>query len=95
MTKYRKKPVEIDAMQFKSTAEGDQRRLWDYQDIFWRWLNGKSKGGECRSEGGCLIIPTLEGDMKASDGDYIIEGVSGELYPCKPDIFKETYELVE
>ncbi len=41
-----------------------------------------------------LIIPTLEGDMKASIGDYIITGIHGEQYPCKPDIFKETYEEV-
>lgn len=39
-----------------------------------------------------LIIHTLEGDMKASPGDYIITGVNGEQYPCKPDIFKKTYE---
>lgn len=42
-----------------------------------------------------LDIYTLEGTMHASVGDYIITGVHGELYPCKPDIFKETYELVE
>ena len=42
-----------------------------------------------------VIIPTLEGDMKASPGDWIITGVQGEKYPCKPDIFESTYELVE
>lgn len=42
-----------------------------------------------------MIIHTLEGDMKASVGDYIITGVNGEQYPCKPDIFKKTYEPVE
>ena len=42
-----------------------------------------------------LIIPTLEGDMKASVGDYIITGLRGEQYPCKPDIFNKTYEKVE
>ena len=41
-----------------------------------------------------LIIPTLEGDMKASVGDYIITGLRGEQYPCKPDIFNKTYEKV-
>ena len=39
-----------------------------------------------------LTIPTLEGEMTASDGDYIIKGVQGEFYPCKPDIFEKTYE---
>jgi len=42
-----------------------------------------------------VIIQTLEGDMKASPGDWIITGVQGEKYPCKPDIFESTYELVE
>lgn len=42
-----------------------------------------------------LVIPTLEGDMLALDGDYIIKGVNGEFYPCKPDIFEKTYEIVE
>lgn len=42
-----------------------------------------------------VIIHTLEGDMLASEGDYIITGVNGEQYPCKPDIFEKTYELVE
>ena len=41
------------------------------------------------------VIHTLEGDMTASPGDYIITGVNGEKYPCKPDIFRKTYELVE
>lgn len=42
-----------------------------------------------------MTIPTLEGEMKAAAGDYIITGVNGEKYPCKPDIFKKTYELAE
>lgn len=42
-----------------------------------------------------MIIHTLEGDMKASVGDYIITGVAGEQYPCRPDIFKKTYKPVE
>ncbi len=42
-----------------------------------------------------MIIHTLEGDMKASVGDYIITGLRGEKYPCKPDIFEKSYELVE
>jgi len=41
-----------------------------------------------------LMIPTLEGEMEASPGDWIIKGVKGEFYPCKPDIFAETYEAV-
>ena len=44
---------------------------------------------------GGILIPTLEGEMFASFGDYIIKGVNGEFYPCKPDIFAKTYDLVE
>ena len=42
-----------------------------------------------------VLIETLEGTMKANPGDYIIRGIKGELYPCKPDIFKETYEKIQ
>ncbi|MCI8673108.1 MAG: hypothetical protein HFI89_06420 [Lachnospiraceae bacterium] len=42
-----------------------------------------------------LIIHTMEGDMKASPGDWIITGVNGEKYPCKPDIFQKTYEIIQ
>ena len=42
-----------------------------------------------------IIIPTLEGDMKCSKRDYVIKGIQGEYYPCKPNIFEQTYELVE
>jgi hypothetical protein len=61
MTKYRKKPVVIEAFQTKERQ----------------------------------IIHTLEGDMVADPGDWIITGVKGEVYPCKPDIFEATYEKVE
>jgi hypothetical protein len=53
-----------------------------------KWCKGK-KGLD-----GGIIISTLEGDMIANTGDYIIKGVNGEFYPCKPDIFKKTYEPV-
>lgn len=59
-TKFRKKPVIVEAYQTKVE----------------------------------MIIPTLEGDMKASIGDWIITGINGEQYPCKPDIFEKTYEKV-
>ncbi len=45
-------------------------------------------------KGDYILIPTLEGQMTASPGDYIIKGVQGEFYPCKPDIFEATYEKV-
>lgn len=85
--KYRKKPVVIDAVQY----DGNFRCL----DIFSIHEVGKfilSKDGQGNN---CIKIPTLEGEMIASIGDYIIQGVKGEFYPCKPDIFELTYEEVE
>lgn len=99
--KYRKKPVVIDAVQWTGT---NKREMFDFltngncpkeymtsdlpivSDNFYvdKW---KVPGG--------LVIKTLEGEHLANIGDYIIRGVRGEFYPCKPDIFKETYEEVE
>lgn len=84
--KYRKRPVEIDAMQWK---EGNGFHVRD-------WINGN--GGEARLDNKAdepgIYIATLEGEMKASPFDYVIRGVQGEFYPCKPDIFAATYEAV-
>lgn len=82
INKYRKKPVVIEAIELKYTTIS--------QDEIIEWSEGTiSKGND-----GGLVIPTLEGDMRAVTGDYIIKGVSGEFYPCKPDIFELTYEIV-
>lgn len=82
MTKYRKKPVIIEAIQYK-----DEMRINDNlpEGIFIV---------PC-TEGDKAVIHTLEGDMIVSDGDYIITGIKGEKYPCKPDIFEATYDLVK
>lgn len=77
--KYRKKPVVIEAWQF-DTERFAEMPLW--VSVYW-------------FAGECLHIPTLEGVMRANEGDWIIRGVKGELYPCKPDIFAATYEPVE
>lgn len=86
MTQYRKKPVVIDAVRY----DGNFRCL----DIFAidevsHFIVSKDSDGKQ-----CIKIPTLEGEMIASVGDYIIRGVKGEYYPCKPEIFYMTYELV-
>lgn len=87
MAKYRKKPVVIEAVQWK----GDNQSL---QEI--NLLALDSAGGIVEHEDGeRLIIPTLEGLMTANLHDWIIKGVSGEVYPCKPDIFAKTYEKVD
>ena len=84
MAKYRKKPVIIEAVQW-TEANREAIKAFAYPQAILMWKN--------RPES--LCIGTLEGDMKASKGDFIIKGVKGELYPCKPDIFEATYELVE
>ena len=86
MAKYRKKPVVVEAYQF----DGNIRSI----DNFPISEVGKFK---VSSENGqyYLIIPTLEGDMKAVAGDWIIKGVNNEFYPIKSEIFFKTYEKVE
>ena len=88
MPKFRKKPVIIEAKQYLNDLNS-----WDIL----HWINnGQFKRGEecpfATWQNGKLIIPTLEGDHTANVGDWIICGVHGEFYPCKPDIFDETYE---
>lgn len=87
MPKYRKKPVVIDAVKF----DGNCMCL----DVFPISEVGHFHIALDEQNGPCIKIPTLEGVMTASKGDYIIRGVKGEYYPCKPDIFEATYEKVE
>ena len=82
MAKYRKKPVTIEAIQW--TGENRSEICF---------FTGRC-GGKLFMEGE-LYITTMEGTHHASVGDFIIKGVRGEFYPCKPDIFAETYEFVE
>lgn len=84
MRKYRKKPVEIEALQWKGN------NLNEVLD-FCNKCYAKPIPGTDHSD---LIISTLEGPMKASVGDYIIKGVKSEFYACKPDVFELTYEEV-
>lgn len=80
MPKYRKKPVVVEAV--KWTGEN--------RDEITSFTKGRAQGNLSP-----LTISTLEGEMRVSVGDYIIRGVREELYPCKPDIFEQTYEVVE
>lgn len=83
---YRKRPVVIKAA-----------RLGNFNAAgIAEWSGGTMRGGpDGGSKGAHVIIHTLEGNVVASPGDYVIKGVAGEFYPCKPDIFEATYELVE
>ena len=82
VARYRKRPVEIEAVQFL----GD-----DYGNLC--AIGSLGLKPEVLYDPLRLEIKTLEGNMTASKGDYIIKGVQGEFYPCKPDIFKLTYEV--
>lgn len=83
--KYRKKPVVIEVTQFDGT---------NHEELS-KWSEGQIQKDPYYTGNDLLIIPTLEGDMRANINDYIIKGVKGEFYPCKPDIFEATYELVD
>lgn len=84
--RYCKRPVVIEAMQVLSDDDLNDARSWVGGDA--------SIVLDDESDTTMLLIPTLEGDMKASweRGDWVIKGVQGEFYPCKPDIFAATYE---
>ncbi len=86
MAKYRKKPVVIEA--FRWTGGIDQT-----DDPQWA-VEAMAAGSIRIGPGPTLLIETLEGTMQANPGDYIIQGVKGEIYPCKPDIFDATYDHV-
>ncbi|GAB3321179.1 hypothetical protein GCM10027299_15300 [Larkinella ripae] len=81
MSQYRKKPVVIDALRWNGANQAEIEQL-----VGRSLTPGKTPES--------LSIPTLEGDLTADRGDYIIRGIKGECYPCKPDIFEATYEPV-
>lgn len=93
--KFRKKPVEIEAFQMTVARRlsNDEwpawlHRAWNSGNVFpqdWPKSDGTDQ----------LVINTMEGQMVVSFGDWIIRGIHGELYPCKPDIFEKTYERAD
>lgn len=82
--KYRKKPVVVEAIQLTD------ENLLEVKE----WCNGELVPN-AETSGYNLYVSTLEGIMRADINDYIIQGVAGEFYPCKPDIFEKTYEEME
>ena len=93
MGKFRKKPVVIEAVKWDGDAStandflGERFGLRPGYSGKWDWTYASR-------ESNALIIPTLEGEMRVEVGDWIIKGIKGEFYPCKPDIFEATYETV-
>ncbi len=88
MAKFRKKPVVIEAFQY--TGEAGKLLDWATEAECAKLMFKPAQSPEDRS----VTVCTLEGNMQANYGDWIIRGVKGELYPCKPDIFEATYEPV-
>ena len=78
VAKYRKKPVVVEAVQFTGN----------------NWVEITSFCRTAYFDAGEVVIPTLEGKMRSQSGDWIIKGVKGEFYPCKPDIFEQIYEKI-
>ena len=89
--KYQKKLVVIEARQFTSNNEKEGISNANIDAVVGWILNN---GGKARHDRTNIFIQTLEGEMSASVGDFIIQGVKGEFYPCKPDIFSATYQEV-
>ena len=83
--KYRKKPVVIEAVRFID-CETSQKEITEFVGQEAIWSQGPDENPPL------LLINTLEGKMHARPGDYIIKGIKGEFYPCKPDIFEATYD---
>jgi hypothetical protein len=81
--KYRKKPVVIEAIQFG--PEGNAAKILQWANDMGAFIRLDHKG---------LHVKTLEGEMLAQRGDWIIKGIKNEFYPCKPDIFEMTYEVI-
>lgn len=75
--KFRKRPIVIEAVQYTGT---------NFEEI------EQFVGGDAEFRDGQLLVATLEGPLRASVNDYIIKGVKGEFYPCKPDILAESYD---
>lgn len=91
---YVKRPVEVQAVQWTGeNVDEIEGFVGDYCSMV-RYIYDKNVYKGCQSDRTELIIHTLEGDHHAFIGDYIIRGVKGEFYPCKPDIFEQTYKEV-
>lgn len=90
MAQYRKKPVVVEAIQWNGNNFEEIQQFSDNKVTYFEWVHHYESG----VNRDILSISTLEGDMTAMIGDFIIKGIQGEFYPCKPDIFEKTYEEI-
>lgn len=88
--KYRKKPVEVEAMVWNGENIAEVREFCGHDAHFHYTYVAFENQPRVN-----LVLVTLEGEMDVKPGNYIIKGVKGEFYPCRKDIFEETYEVVE
>ena len=88
--KFRKKPIEIEAWPVAQVVQ----QMKHHEDEMPAPVRTEWKAGRINRLIDGLVIQTLEGAMSAGPDDWLIRGVQGELYPCKPDIFEQTYERV-
>lgn len=101
MPKYRKKPIEVEAFQLNYEPGYDRPQAINANANPPEWLMDalvKPAGSEGQiylHKNGLWVIHTLEGLHEVTPGDYIIKGIKGEIYPCKPDIFEASYDIVE
>lgn len=102
MGKYRKKPVVIEAFQMTKERRWDNSEWPDWLNQAWNrkpgenalWPDPNTPPEPGKKSSSILLCGTLEGVHVVTPGDYIIRGIKGEIYPCKPDIFKATYEPI-
>lgn len=90
MVKFRKKPVVIEAFQWTGGEDQTEDPTWAIEAI----QAGSIRFENVGTPNVVILIDTLEGTMRGNRGDYIIRGVKGEIYPCKPDIFEASYDRV-
>lgn len=86
MAKFRKRPLVIEAVRWDGDSHLANTFIGERYGVDWEYAASPSAA---------ILIPTLEGPMRCEVGDWIIRGVKGEVYPCKPDIFDVTYEPAE
>lgn len=92
MAKYRKKPVEIEAVQFVGGPDSACEVIRFASLPGTAYITLEQPDGSLKEH---ICIATLEGVMQADSGDWVIKGIKGEFYPCKPDIFQATYESAQ
>lgn len=90
MNKYRKKPVVIEAIQFTGENQNEILQVTNADNIVVYYLPVEVDGETVNQR--VLVVHTLEGAMTVSMNDWVIKGIKGEFYPCKPDIFDASYE---